>query len=78
MRHICICIGDKSYHKSNATRRGHSFLKVNEELLFIYAGCDTSEQVIAAQAAHMDRMAAGQEAAAARKSVLVADLQHHS
>lgn len=48
--------------------RGHSFLKVNEELLDIYAACDTSQQVIAAQQAHLARMAAGQAQAAARKS----------
>jgi hypothetical protein len=50
--------------------RGHSFLKVNEELLDIYAACDTSQQVIAAQQAHLARMAAGQAQAAARKSAL--------
>ena len=43
-------------------------MKVNEELLDIYAACDTSEQVIAAQQAHLARMAAGQAEAAARKS----------
>lgn len=48
--------------------RGHSFLKVNEELLDIYAACDTSQQVIAAQQAHLARMAAGQAQAAAHKS----------
>lgn len=58
----------KSSMQSTALHRGHSFLKVNEELLDIYAGCDTSADVIAAQAAHMERMRAGQEQAAARKS----------
>jgi hypothetical protein len=55
-------------HMHHCRCRGHSFLKVNEELLDIYAACDTSQQVIAAQQAHLARMAAGQAQAAARKS----------
>lgn len=65
--HACSWIVHSALSRSLA-RRGHSFLKVNEELLDIYAACDTSVDVIAAQAAHMEHMRAGQEQNAARKS----------
>jgi len=58
------------------SRRGHSFLSTNEELLNSYAACGTSAEVIAVQTAYLEAMQADHDRTAARKGAPGCSLRH--